>query len=79
MLKSATDNSAGLSMRMERDWDLAPDKAPNFDHIPTEEGRDAARKLWGSAFGAPRQHVNRFDVLFGFATLRPDLAVKVVE
>lgn len=26
---------------------------PSFDHIPTEEGREASRRLWDAAFGAP--------------------------
>lgn len=69
----------GISIRFVRDWDLASEEPPSFDHIPTETGREASRRLWESAFGKPQgQHVNRFDVLYGFATIRPSLSVKII-
>lgn len=52
---------------------------PSFDHIPTEEGREASRKLWRAAFGEPSAFTARFDVMYGFATIRPELAVKVTS
>lgn len=67
----------GISMRMVREFDL-DGGMPSFDHIPTEAGRAATRRLWVAAHGAPRAPVTaRFDVLFGFSTLQPELAAKV--
>ena len=77
MMSMSSDRKDGISVRFVRDWGFEPD-VPSFDHIPTEEGREAARKLWASAFG-PRQRVSRVDVMFGVGILRPELAVKVVS
>ena len=74
----SSDRKDGISVRFVRDWDFDQDVVPPFDHIPTEEGREAARRLWESAFGR-RQHVARLDVLYGVGIVRADLAVKVVS
>jgi len=68
----------GLSIRMVREFnrDLAGEP-PSFDHIPSPEGREAARRLWVAAFGEPQRPVARFDVLYGVGTFRPELVVKV--
>lgn len=68
----------GISVRMVRSFDL-PQTMPSFDHVPTEEGREASRRLWIAAFGEPVVFTSRLDVMWGFATLRPELAVKVIS
>ena len=79
-MMASLKNNLGISMRMVKDWDLAAeDPTPSFDHIESEMGRKAAKKLWRGAFGDPKPigFVNRMDVLYGVGTVRPDLAVKV--
>lgn len=67
----------GISIRFVRDWDLASEE-PSFDYIPTEAGREAARKLYVAALGEPRQrYVTRFDVLYGVGCIAPNSAVVV--
>lgn len=40
------------SINRQYDANFVPDAAlPTFDHVPTETGREAAKRLWGAAFG----------------------------
>lgn len=71
-----------ISMRMVKEYDIsaAESSTPSFDHIPTDHGRTAAKRLWAAAFGDPKPmpgFIGRFDVLYGVGVIRPNTVVRV--